>query len=216
MGLESTTTIEGLDQSYPLGSDFANKGDDHLRLIKNVLKTAFPGAGGQGFNTPITATEAEINYLSGATSNIQTQINTVDGRVTALEGVLSATPGTKMAFHQAAAPTGWTQDVTITDHMMRVVSTAGGGTGGSDSPILNDKVPTHNHVAVVTDPGHVHGGNYNPGGAGPLDDFNGSERYNMTRNTDSAITGISVAINNNVGGSNWTPKYTDMIIASKD
>ncbi len=59
-------------------------------------------------------------------------------------------------------------------------------TGGSADVV----VIAHTHT--VTDPGHVHGGNYQPGGAGDEDDFNGSERYNMTRDTNSATTGITV------------------------
>lgn len=38
---------------------------------------------------------------------------------------------TNGVFYQAAAPTGWTKDVTTNDKMLRVVSGAGGGTGGT-------------------------------------------------------------------------------------
>ena len=55
MGLETATTISGLQSTNPLSTDLINKGDDHLRLIKSVLKTQFPGAGGSGFAVPITA-----------------------------------------------------------------------------------------------------------------------------------------------------------------
>lgn len=74
MGLESSTTISGLNASWPLGSDPRNQIDEHFRLIKGVLKAQFPGSGG-GFSIPITALEAEINFLSGVSSNIQTQLN---------------------------------------------------------------------------------------------------------------------------------------------
>lgn len=70
MGIEANTgpsdrTIEKLDSTWPLGTDLRSFWDDHARFIKAVLKTTFPGAGGNGFNTPILATEAEINQLSG-------------------------------------------------------------------------------------------------------------------------------------------------------
>ena len=40
--------------------------------------------------------------------------------------------GTRLLFHQAAAPTGWTKQTTVNDAALRVVSgTTGGGTGGS-------------------------------------------------------------------------------------
>ena len=156
MPLESGTYLSDLDPSYPLGGDPTNKGDDHLRLIKRFLVQTFPGALGSGFNTAIISTEAEINFLTGLRSNVQAQIDALDTRIDSLEATLSAPVGTRLVFHQAAAPTGWTQDTTKNDYMMRVVSTAGGGSGGSDSPILNNKVPSHNHTASVTDPGHTH------------------------------------------------------------
>lgn len=62
-------------------------------------------------------------------------------------------------------------------------------TGGSADSIL----VSHTHTATVTDGGHVHGGVYQPGGGAGVDDFNGDETYSMTRNTNSAVTGITVA-----------------------
>jgi hypothetical protein len=62
-------------------------------------------------------------------------------------GAITFASGTRLAFHQAAAPTGWTQDVSdnADNRMFRVVNTAGGGVGGSNSPILNNVVPAHTH-----------------------------------------------------------------------
>lgn len=74
MPLESTTTISGLTSSWPLSNDTFGGTDDHLRVIKSVLKTTFPGSGGQGFSKPILATEDEINRLVGVTGNVQNQI----------------------------------------------------------------------------------------------------------------------------------------------
>ena len=218
MPLESTTTIEGLDDSYPLGGDPTNKGDDHLRLIKSVLKTMFPGAGGNGFSIPVVATEVELNYLSGLTSNAQDQFDALGVSISALTGQLSAPTGTRMPFHQAAAPTGWTQDVSKNDYMLRVVSGTGGAAGGTDSPILNNKVPTHTHTAVVTDPGHTHVTDFTNNAGVDFDYLGQGGRYvnNAGFTTNSSTTGVSVSINNNAGASDWTPKYLDVIIAVKD
>jgi hypothetical protein len=41
--------------------------------------------------------------------------------------------GSKMLFYMAAAPVGWTQDTTHNDKSLRVVSGAGGGSGGSNN-----------------------------------------------------------------------------------
>jgi hypothetical protein len=55
--------------------------------------------------------------------------------------------GTRLMFAQAAAPTGWVQITSdlADNRMLRVVKTAGAGTGGSHSPILNNVVPAHTH-----------------------------------------------------------------------
>lgn len=64
MGLESTTTIAGLVAANPLDSDYIADGDDHIRLLKAVLKAQFPGAAGNGFATPITVDEAQLNSVA--------------------------------------------------------------------------------------------------------------------------------------------------------
>ena len=50
MGLETTTHISGLDKTWPAGIDGLDKGDDHIRLLKQVLQDQFPGSGGSGFS----------------------------------------------------------------------------------------------------------------------------------------------------------------------
>ena len=39
MGLETGTTIAALNAAWPLGTDPRSQGDDHLRLIKAVVKS---------------------------------------------------------------------------------------------------------------------------------------------------------------------------------
>lgn len=75
--------------------------------------------------------------------------------------------GTKTNFFQAAAPTGWTQCTTYNDYAIRIVNTAGGGTGGSvnfSTAFVNQSVtgtvgattlslaqiPSHNHQGGMT------------------------------------------------------------------
>lgn len=45
MGLESGTWVDDLTASYPAASDPIPQGDDHIRLVKSVLRTTFPRAG---------------------------------------------------------------------------------------------------------------------------------------------------------------------------
>ena len=217
MSLETASTIAQLQSSAPSASDPVNQGDDHIRMIKAVLKNVFPGSGGQGFSIPIVAIEAEINFLDGVTSNVQTQLNSLQSALSALLGTLPAPVGTRLTFFQAAPPTGWSLVTDYDNHMLRVVNTTGGGYGGSDSPILNSKVPSHTHAAssVVTDPGHAHFrgiGGHVSGSA-----FGGGGVDRATIYTDFNTTGISVAttVSANTGASNWTPKYLNMIIGQK-
>jgi hypothetical protein len=100
--------------------------------------------------------------------NSSTNVATTAFVQAALQQVMPT--GTRLAFPQAVAPTGWTQDTTasLNDRMMRIVTTGGGTTGGTDSPTLMNVVPSHSHgltavsAASATtgiflgDPGHSH------------------------------------------------------------
>jgi len=130
-------------------------------------------------------------------------------------GTLTAPSGTRTVFHQAAAPLGWTQDVTLDDHTLQVVGVAGGGTGGANgySTMFNAQwtsdghsltiaeLAAHNHA--VSDPGHTHGvsdpthvhtmsisANGAFGGAGRPVAGDGS--IGQTASTNAAATGISI------------------------
>lgn len=71
MPLEVATYISSLVSTNPVGaSDGLNTADDHLRLIKAVLKASFPN-----INGAVTATPTVLNYSVGVTSSIQTQLN---------------------------------------------------------------------------------------------------------------------------------------------
>jgi hypothetical protein len=64
MAKETATYISQLVATNPVASDSVSVGDDHLRMLKTVLKTQFSGLTG---TTAITASEAEMNYLDIAT-----------------------------------------------------------------------------------------------------------------------------------------------------
>jgi hypothetical protein len=213
MGIETATFIASLNLGWPLGLDTVSQGDDHLRLIKKVLKATFPGAGGQGLASAINVTETEFNYLAGVTSPLQTQLTN------------NAFPiGTVLPFHQAAPPPFWTL-VNVHDFMLRVVNTGGGGSGGTDSPILMAVVPSHTHglsgISLGYDGAHSH---YIPMAFTPLifgtSDINvfGLAQAGSTY-TDSAgghthtVSGGTIAAN--AGADTWSPKYKNVILCSK-
>ena len=187
-----------------------------------MLKTQFPGAAGQGFAVPITATEEQINQLP-----------------TIIAGYIQIPSGTNMPFYQASPPAGWTATAIQNDSMMRVVTSAttGGASnaGGGQSPILNNTVPSHTHVFTGsalgththahTDPGHLH----NSVGSGPGGSLAGigAQDSDNTLNfpTSSATIGITIAAASagtpagtnaaNAGAANWSPRYMDFCIGTK-
>lgn len=109
--------------------------------------------------------------------------------------------GTKLVFAQSAAPAGWTRiiDDSANNRMLRVVSTGGGGTGGTNSPILNDVVPSHSH-------------SFTSGGA------SANHTHNFTTSTDGwhshystvALDRSSGAMGNAVFGDEPNYGYTDI------
>lgn len=123
--ITSSSVINALNNSWPTGADDRSGGDDHLRLIKSILLQTFPN-------------------ITGVVTKSHTDIN--NGSVPA---------GSTALFYQAAAPAGWFRASRSDTRGIRVVaSTDDGGTyGGSDDPILMDKVPTHQHYYYgTTDP----------------------------------------------------------------
>ena len=230
MPVESGSTIAALDFLWPLSSDYILAGDDHIRLIKSVLKTQFPGALGDGFDTPILSNEAEINYLQGLTGNLQDQLDAIT-----TDDTLVAPSGTVLAFHQVAPPLGWTQITTTDDAMLRVVDGTGGGSGGTDSPI--SYLGTHTHATTVHSlteaelPSHTHSKTYEYVAGGALNlgfVYNDPDVYHGggdSRSTDGEKIMTTSSTGSDEGhdhgdtseeGTDFLPKYIDMIIASKD
>lgn len=130
MTVETASTIAGLQPAKPSGSDYTNEGDDHLRLLKDVLQKQFPGENQNGFAIPITANESEINALSGVRTDvtIQDQINTLDSGGTNLATQLSAPPGMTMligtkyldgVLSDPEVPSGWEAVTTVPDFVVR-------------------------------------------------------------------------------------------------
>ena len=212
-------------------------------------KTGTGASGTWGINISGNAATATTAANGGVTS-----VNGATGAVT----VTSFVAGTRMPFAQAAAPTGWTQDVSdnADNRMLRVVKTAGNGVGGSHSPILNNVVPSHTHGFTTGNMSqdHVHGGwtggvnanhlHYTDGaskfvtlggaieigglaGGGAFTEMGCGRRDNTGwQSGDHAhyITTGGVSQNHTHSGStdngssqtNWTPRYIDMIICSKN
>lgn len=68
MAAEDATYIGQLDATAPAANAPVNEGDDHLRLLKAVLKAQFPNLG----DAAVTVTAQILNRLSGLSDNIMT------------------------------------------------------------------------------------------------------------------------------------------------
>ena len=147
MPLENASTIEQLDSTWPLGLDSSSRGDDHLRLLKAVLKAQFPGASGRGFSKPITVTEDELNDLPQKVADLGKTLFPVGSVVMRMDAVNPATlyGGTWQLI---------TGDATIT---------FGNGSAQSGNAIGNNNpsvpLPYHSHSATFSGnqlPPHQH------------------------------------------------------------
>lgn len=123
--------------------------------------------------------------------------------------------GTKMAFFQALAPTGWTQDASVqTNSMMRIISGgAGGAEGGSDSPIggltatdaftlLETHIPAHTHTVFASTDG-------NSGAPPALRPTSTTQPGDVTSGSTGGGSGHAHAIT-------FAPLYSNLIICEKD
>lgn len=152
MPLESASYISSLVASNPASTDTVSQADDHIRLIKQVLKATFPN-----LNAPVTATPAQLNSAvptgfigmwSGSVATIPTGWALCDGS--------SGRPDLRDRFIVGA---GSSYNI--------------GDTGGSSSvTLVEGNLPSHSHSfsgtgsASSTNIDHTHGWSGSTGGAG--------------------------------------------------
>ena len=178
--------------------------------------------------TNITGTAASLTAGNATTATTATILNGTWNQMPA---------GTTTNFYQSAAPTGWVQRTDLNDFMLYIVSGAGGGSGGVQSPLTMNVVPYHthgfstggqsaNHSHGIGDPGHAHtdqGTLVIRGSPSGTTEF---QNWNGTHGTAAAATGIYTGGTSNDhthsggtdGGSsqtNWTPRYLSNIMCYK-
>jgi hypothetical protein len=71
MGLEVATHVDDLVVTNPLVTDGVTQGDDHLRLLKTVLKTTFPSFNRPFYHDVYTATAGDVVLLSNTDRSLQ-------------------------------------------------------------------------------------------------------------------------------------------------
>lgn len=97
MGLESASYINELVITNPVGNtDPKSQGDDHLRLIKKTLKNTFPNISGA-----VTASHIELGYLSGASGQIQPQLDSLSTIIQTKLGISTTAGGDLTGFYPA-------------------------------------------------------------------------------------------------------------------
>ena len=206
-------------------TDETGSGSNVFAISPTLVSPAL-GTPASGILTNCTGTAAGLSIGGNATT------------ASNLNGTWTQMPaGTVTNFFQASAPTGWTQNTSYSNHMMRIVSGAGGGSGGTMSPILNNVVPAHTHIFTGsalaahkhTDSGHTHAINTNAEATGYWAGFGSYQGYAgaqspVAGNTSSGTANLSSVsagtpagtIDNGSSQTNWTPQYIDNILCSKN
>lgn len=162
MPLENATTISQLDEQWPHGGDGVDRGDDHIRLIKHVLKSTFPGPSvnnqpGQGFSVPITVDPILLNDLAARLTSMENAIKNarpIGSIELRADNIDPATlfPGTT-----------WTR---IGGDFALAIGNGSNGGENSGSNEVSVPLPRHSHGITINGVGdHTHAGNVGLGGA---------------------------------------------------
>lgn len=209
------------NKTDPSQSNNALEDIDQIRLnTVALLELSHSAAVSPPFGDALTAYMLWLKDDVGTNGELMIRNAANDAWISLLAIDIPGIPsGTKMVFFQASAPTGWTQDVTHTDKMLRVVSGVGGGSGGTESPIAAHVHATSGHTLSGAEmPSHNHN----------IKTFGGSGSgahtcIDATLVDRDNFVGV-VTINEGGGGSHAhgdtgslsSPKYIDVIVAVKD
>lgn len=149
MPLENAQYIHQLEASNPAGSDQLAQGDDHLRMIKAVLKSTFPNITG-----PVTKTQDELN---------STGFSMPIGVITAWYGASGSVPaGWAICNGQTVARSDGNGDITTPDLRDRTIVGAGslaaqGAPVGSQTSTVNTG-SAGEHTHTIGGGEHTHSG----------------------------------------------------------
>ena len=194
MALESAFYISDLNVSNPLSTDTVSQADDHLRLIKSVLKATFPN-----INAPVTATPAQLNSAvpTGFIGMWSGPLATIPGGWSLCDG----TNGTPNLLNRFIVAAGDTYAPGATGGSL--VSTAAGGhthtevsagshshSGATGSTALSEsQIPAHSHLY-----------NMSTGAATELGTgFTGTSGFNSYTSTTTTNTGSSLGHTHTIG-----------------
>ena len=167
-----------------------------------------------------------LNELAAALGDDPNHVTTMTNLINGL-----IPTGSVMMFYQAAAPTGWTQSTVHNDKALRVVNTAGGGSGGSTAFSSAWSNISHSHgygslsaaahtLTIAEMPAHTHNV------VNTLLADNGPSGGTAAGQTETTITttgtGGGGSHTHSISGSTASdsmthaPHYVDVIICSRD
>tara|TARA_R110002020_G_scaffold249854_1_gene463856 strand:- start:698 stop:1366 length:669 start_codon:yes stop_codon:yes gene_type:complete len=140
MTVESASYVSGLNANYPPGSDTISEGDDHLRLIKAVLKATLPNADEAingvhtGTSAPSPNTSGQLWFDTSGTGElkVRNKANSAFESVDTSSAVVPTGVITLWYGSIGAIPSGWTLcDGSASTPDLRDRFIVGAGTGGS-------------------------------------------------------------------------------------
>jgi len=165
MTVESATYVSGLNANYPPGSDTISEGDDHLRLIKSVLKSTLPNADEAingvhtGDSAPSPTSSGQLWFDTSGAGDLKVR-NKADSAFASVDTTTTALPAGVIALwygSTASIPSGWTLcDGTASTPDLRGQFII--GAGGSYAVDATDPMgATGAHTLTTAEmPSHVH------------------------------------------------------------
>ena len=165
MTVESATYVSGLNANYPPGSDTISEGDDHLRLIKAVLKSTLPNADEAingvhtGTSAPSPTSSGQLWFDTSGSGDLKVR-NKADSAFTSVDTTSTAFPAgiiTLWSGSSASIPGGWMLcDGTAPAPDLRdrfvvgatstyAVDATGGSTTSGAHTLTTAEMPSHTH-----------------------------------------------------------------------
>lgn len=151
MGLETGNYISDLNADNPEGEDDRSQGDDHIRLVKHVLKTTFPN-----INGAVTGTEEQLNAAAAPGAIC------FPGMIVMWSGSVASIPdGWKLCNGVGTISTGGAVPNLVNRFIVGTATNSGGtynvgSTGGSANLVVTGN--TNGHALTINQiPSHTHG-----------------------------------------------------------
>jgi len=155
-----------------------------------------------------------VNAISIDASQNVSFAGTITGDGSGLTGLGGGFPsGTRMAFQQTSAPTGWTKDTTaaINDSVLRLVTGTPSSGGSTAFSTFNASTATGaTTLSTAQMPSHTHNI------SGLVRSWGGAAPGYLTGNGANAVSGATGGGGSHTHSLATNIKYYDFIIASKD